>query len=79
MLLTEDVLYPDEKYVMRKLDWFDAVLARYPETDISVLYRYKMKIKVPLALFPHAATFSRPFTREIKNGSVLLSGDVDQL
>jgi hypothetical protein len=76
ILLTEDVLYPNEKYVMRHVGWFDAVLARYPETDISVLTHYQMHSNRPLILFPHAATFARPLALEAKNSSVLLSGDV---
>lgn len=76
LLLTEDILYPEEKYVMRKVRWFDAVLARYPETDISVLWHYRIEMSVPLFLFPHAATFARPLALDKKNASVLLSGDV---
>ena len=33
ILLTEDVLYPNEKYVMRQVSWFDAVDHVFADED----------------------------------------------
>ena len=81
VLVQEDILYRQEKYVLHKASsWFDAVLARYPEAAFNVLHgHYGLRTRRPMFLFPHAAhhLFARNSTAlDAKRNQALLSGNI---
>ena len=80
LLITEDLGLIDTGYVLRQAGaWFDGVLARYPESTISLLQgHFHIEPKHRVIHFPHAASegFLRPLAFDAKTEPVLLSGEI---